>query len=46
MRNALDHKICMRVAKIIYTVYLQYFWQGNHQIYGHIPCTYTVLANL
>jgi hypothetical protein len=20
-------------------------WQGNHQIYGHIRCIYTVLAN-
>ena len=27
------------------TVYVQYFWQGNHQIYGLIRCTYTVLAN-
>ena len=26
----------------IYTVHIQYFWQGNHQIYGHIRCTYTV----
>ena len=26
-------------------VYLRYFWQGNHQIYGHIRCIYTVLAN-
>jgi hypothetical protein len=29
----------------IYTVYIQYFWQGDHQIYGHIRCIYTVLAN-
>jgi hypothetical protein len=28
-----------------YTVYTWYFWQGNHQIYGHIRCVYTVLAN-
>jgi hypothetical protein len=28
-----------------YTVYIQYFWQGNRQIYGHIRCVYTVLAN-
>ena len=28
-----------------YTVYMQYFWLGNHQIYGHIQCIYTVLAN-
>ena len=29
----------------IYMVYLRYFWQGNYQIYGHIRCIYTVLAN-
>jgi adenosyl cobinamide kinase/adenosyl cobinamide phosphate guanylyltransferase len=29
----------------IYTVCIRYFWQGNHQIYGHIRCIYTVLAN-
>jgi hypothetical protein len=29
----------------IYTVYVRYFWQGNHQKYGHIRCIYTVLAN-
>ena len=29
----------------IYTVYIRYFWQGNHKIYGHIRCIYTVLAN-
>jgi len=29
----------------IYTVYIRYFWQGKHQIYGHIWCIYTVLAN-
>jgi hypothetical protein len=28
-----------------YTVYIRYFWQENHQIYGHIRCIYTVLAN-
>ena len=28
----------------IYTVYA-IFWQGDHQIYGHIRCIYTVLAN-
>jgi hypothetical protein len=30
----------------IHTVYIRYFWQGNHRIYGHIRCIYTVLANL
>jgi len=30
----------------IYSVYIRYFWQGNHQIYGHIRSIYTVLANL
>ena len=29
----------------IYTVYIRCFWQENHQIYGHIRCIYTVLAN-
>ena len=29
----------------IYTVCIRYYWQGNHQIYGHIRCIYTVLAN-
>jgi len=29
----------------IYTVYIRYFWQEIHQIYGHIRCIYTVLAN-
>jgi len=29
----------------IYTVFIRYFWQGNHQIHGHIRCIYTVLAN-
>jgi len=28
-----------------YTVYIRFFWQGNHQIYGHIRCICTVLAN-
>ena len=27
------------------TVYVRYFWQGNHHTYGHIRCVYTVLAN-
>ena len=30
----------------IYTMYKQKFWQGNRQIYGHIRCIYTLLANL
>ena len=25
----------------IYKVYIQYFWQGNHQINGHIKCIYS-----
>jgi len=29
----------------IYTLCIPYFWQGNHQIYGHLRCIYTVLAN-
>jgi len=28
------------------TIYiLWYIWKGNYQIYGHIRCIYTVLAN-
>ena len=26
-------------------MYTRCFWQENHQIYGHIRCIYTVLAN-
>jgi hypothetical protein len=29
----------------LYTVYNRYVGQGTHQIYGHIRCIYTVLAN-
>jgi len=29
----------------IYTTYIRHFWQGNHHIYGHIRCIYTVLVN-
>ena len=29
----------------IYTVYIRYFWLGNHQIYGVFIRIYTVLAN-
>ena len=29
----------------IYTVYIRCFWHGNHQIYDHIRCIHTVLAN-
>jgi len=35
-----------RVGQIhIYTVYTRYFWQGNHQICGHIRRIYTVIVN-
>ena len=42
-----ERTICMcRVGQNhIYTVCIRYFWQGNHHIYGHIRCIYTVLAN-
>jgi len=29
----------------VYTVYIRYFWQGNYEIYVHIWCIYTILAN-
>ena len=37
-------------ARIIFRVgqnhiYTRCFWQGDHQIYGHIQCIYTILAN-
>ena len=42
-------RACMHMYRVgqnhIYTVYIRYFGQGNHQIYGHIRCIYTVLAN-
>jgi hypothetical protein len=43
----IDRSCCMcRFGQsYIYTVYIRWFWQGNHQIYGHIRCIYTVLAN-
>ena len=28
-----------------YTVHVRFFWQGDHQIYGHVRCMFTVLAN-
>jgi len=28
----------------IWCIPVQFFWQGNHQIYGHVQCT--ILANL
>ena len=33
------------IVRTVYTVYIRYFWQGFHQIYGHIRRIYTVLAN-
>jgi hypothetical protein len=33
------------LARTMYTVYIRYFWQGNHQVYGHIRCEYMVLAS-
>jgi hypothetical protein len=29
----------------MYTVYLRYSWRENYQLYSHIQCVYTVLAN-
>ena len=30
------------VYTVIYGAYIRYFWQGNHCIYGHIWCIYSV----
>jgi hypothetical protein len=38
------YSMCRAVQDHIYTVYMQYFWQENHQIYGKY-CIYTILAN-
>jgi len=35
--------ICRVGQSHIHAVYKRYFWQGYHQIYGHIQCIYTVL---
>jgi len=39
--------VCVGLARTIYiyTVYIRYFWLGNHQIYGVYIRIYTVLAN-
>ena len=29
----------------IYTVYIRYFWQGNHQLYGLVRCIYTIYGS-
>jgi len=45
LTNQRTHRIQGWPEPIIYGVYAQYFWQENHQIQGHIRCTYTVLVN-
>jgi len=37
--------ICRVGQNHIYMVCIRYSWQGNHQIYVHIRCIYTVLVN-
>ena len=45
-KNAVNAPYIIRVGQNhIYTMYIRYFWQGNEQIYGHIRCINTVLAN-
>jgi len=43
------HQTLHQVSRVglshIYTVYIRYFWQKIHQIYGHVRRIYTVLAN-
>jgi hypothetical protein len=31
------------LARTIY-IYMRYFWQGNHQVYGHIRCIYGIFG--
>jgi hypothetical protein len=45
-REMTKHTAIYRVGQNhTYTVCIRYFWQGNHQTYGHIRCIYTDLAN-
>jgi len=44
-KNLNKRQMCKVGQNHIYTVYVRYFWQRNHLIYGHIRCIYTVLAN-
>jgi len=37
--------VCIGLARTIYTVYIRYFWQVNHQIYRHTQSICTSLAN-
>ena len=45
------HMLCIYIGLArtiyiyIYTLYIRYFWLGNHQIYGVYLRIYTVLAN-
>jgi hypothetical protein len=43
--QAASCNICRVGQNHVYTVYIRYFWQGNHRIYGHIRGICTVLAN-
>jgi len=42
---------CVGLARTVHTqftiisVYIRYVWQGNHEVYGHTRCMYSVLAN-
>jgi pyridoxal/pyridoxine/pyridoxamine kinase len=40
------YRVCRVGQNHTHTVYVRYFWQGIHQIYDHIRCIYTALANL
>jgi hypothetical protein len=33
--------VCVLECKVRRQRFIQYFWQGNYQLYGHIRCTYT-----
>jgi hypothetical protein len=39
------HVPTLGLARTIYTVYLRYYWQEKHQIYGRIRFKCAVLAN-
>ena len=52
VQNTKQHSAFLIHAGGVYTIcvlfpfsLVYFFWQGNHQIYGHIGCIYMVLAN-
>jgi hypothetical protein len=45
MKVAVGKSMCRVGQNRTHTVYIRYFWLGNHRIYGVYIRIYTVLAN-